>query len=80
MELHWINSDKGVLLVLSFSLTGLVIFYSPLCVGPNSREVVMVSAAHCNFVCKVGLSLTRSSSACHVGPLALETLITFEQF
>ena len=23
---------------------------------------------------------TRSSSACHVGPLALETLIIFEQF
>ena len=57
MELYWINSDLGVLLVFSFSLTEQVIFHSSLCVGPNSREVVMVSAAHCNFVCKVGLML-----------------------
>ena len=64
MELHWINSDKGVLLVLSFSLTDLVseqwsclIHPYVYCVGPSSREVVMVSAAHCNFVCKVGLFL-----------------------
>ena len=45
----------GVLLCPVGSWQLIAGFSFTLFVGPKSKEVVMVSAAHCNYVCKVGI-------------------------